>query len=538
MYQASRYPLRVHALTGARSYTTTRSQLGSQLKTGLEGRWDHRESPQVSCNEFRSLSRAAGTSPRATNSKLVNPQLRRYSSRGLASHAPTLQGINPIELSAASDAPAVTIRPPGVLDTNFATEAVLLIGWVLDKPVDAEKVQAAWEALNTAWPILSARLRYDKKTKKWEYHIPTKPCAHGFASLSISDSMDKHYQPSQPSDKIRCTPKPSPLHLFQPRGPRSMKDIVNADRPVCHLHVTTFNDASLLSFSVPHIVCDAGGLAAVARGLESIINGGPPPPPLSSHDPFAAYAQKASEDVPAPPNWRVTSPLETVSVYARGICTELFGAKMENRDIFFPKDEVKRIKAEAMEDIRRDMCAHASQTSSAPLNVFYTTNFRDHFNLPSHFPHNAVAYVATDAIPLSSMAKLPLGNVALNIRKTVATQSEKPAIERWIRWRLVNEGKIQICFDPWRGAWQIATNWREMNLLNIDFSGALPDGELKQSGKLRSQYLWMDGLGPVLRNWIGLIADEPSGGMWMAGTFAKKTWEDPRGFGRFIDTKV
>lgn len=56
-----------------------------------------------------------------------------------------------------------TIRPPGVLDTNFALESIVLVGWVLDQPIDSTKVQEAWNALLTAWPVLAARLCYEKK---------------------------------------------------------------------------------------------------------------------------------------------------------------------------------------------------------------------------------------------------------------------------------------------------------------------------------------------------------------------------------------
>lgn len=167
--------------------------------------------------------------------------------------------------------------------------------------------------------------------------------------------------------------------------------------------------------------------------------------------------------------------------------------------------------------------------------MFYTANIRKHFNLPDRYLHNSVSYIVTDPLPLSSLSTLSLGALALHVRRTVDTQTTKPALERWLRWRLTNVHRPQICWNPWWGEWQIATNWREMRLLDVDFSGALPDEELKVPGaKVKCKYMWMDGLGPVLRNWTGLLADDPSGGLWVAGTFSKETWEDKRGFGRFI----
>ncbi|KAF8884018.1 hypothetical protein BD779DRAFT_1538381 [Infundibulicybe gibba] len=445
---------------------------------------------------------------------------------------------------------STTIRAPGVLDTNFATKSIVLVGWVLDKPIEPEKVEAAWGALNNAWPVLSARLRHNKN--KWEYHIPTSPhTTYSFGRLSLDGSIHEHYEYSSPAKTISCSKKTSPLHLYMPYGPRSMKDIVNCDRAVAHLHVTTFADGSLVGLAIPHVVSDAGGLAAIIHALEGLINGGPPPAPQDSVDPYASYAMSTTQDVPAPPNWRLVNIAETISVYVQAIWTELFGAAMENRDIYFPAEDVKRIKSDAMEDIRKEhgkdtnlwvsssdailafclKCAHVDTYSSAPLNVFYTANIRKLFGLPSTFMHNSVAYIITDTLPLSSIPTISLGALALHIRKTIEVQTTKPAVEKWLRWRLVNEGKLQICFDPWRGKWQITTNWREMDLLKIDYSGGLEKGG---PGEVRCKYLWMDGLGPVLRNWIGLIADEPDGGLWVAGTFSKQTWEDRRGFGKFI----
>lgn len=139
-----------------------------------------------------------------------------------------------------------------------------------------------------------------------------------------------------------------------------MKDIINADRPVTHLHVTTFQDGSLVGLAVPHIVCDAGGVAAITRALEALINGGPPPAPHQTTDPFSSFVMPSNTDVPAPPNWRLTNTLETLSVYAQAIWTMLFGSAMENRDVFFPQADVTRILADAMDDIRRE---HGNDTN-------------------------------------------------------------------------------------------------------------------------------------------------------------------------------
>lgn len=57
------------------------------------------------------------------------------------------------------------VLPVGVLDSKYAN-AIILVGWVLDKPLDAAKMEAAWSTLIEAWPILVARLRQDAKVRE------------------------------------------------------------------------------------------------------------------------------------------------------------------------------------------------------------------------------------------------------------------------------------------------------------------------------------------------------------------------------------
>lgn len=120
-----------------------------------------------------------------------------------------------------------------------------------------------------------------------------------------------------------------------------------------HLHVTVFSDAALIGLSVPHILCDGHGVTAISRTLSAILSGGPPPPPLNHTDPYAPFAINEGQ-VPSPPYWRVLSKLQTIVIYARALWEWLFDNRIENRDVYFPKSEVERLKAEAMDDIHKE----------------------------------------------------------------------------------------------------------------------------------------------------------------------------------------
>jgi len=72
--------------------------------------------------------------------------------------------------------------------------------------------------------------------------------------------------------------------------------------------------------------------------------------------------------------------------------------------------------------------------------------------------------------------------------------------------------------------------------MNIDFTEALPEREAGETSKQRVKcvYLWGNGLQPIpLRNWIGLWADDPSGGIWASAFLPRKIWRKVTGFGQF-----
>ncbi len=122
-----------------------------------------------------------------------------------------------------------------------------------------------------------------------------------------------------------------------------------------HLHVSNFEDGALVGLSTPHILCDGHGVTSIVRALCDIINNKTPPPPLNHEDPFKAYAQdiRGDVDVPAPPHWRVLGKVELTVFYLRELWKGLWEDKIENRDVYFPKEDVLRIKAEAMDDVRK-----------------------------------------------------------------------------------------------------------------------------------------------------------------------------------------
>jgi hypothetical protein len=178
-------------------------------------------------------------------------------------------------------------------------------------------------------------------------------------------------------------------------------------------------------------------------------------------------------------------------------------------------------------------CVHPPTGSQTPLNVLYAANLRRYLAdaVPKPYLHNGACTVVTPTLPLSAISTISLGALAHHVRQTVRSQTEPDAVRKWLSWRLSNAGRMTLFFEP-TGAWNVVTNWRDMKLMEIDFSGALPEGAEK---KVKCVYVWGNSFQPFpVRNCMGLVADDPSGGIWMGGFFTKGVWERKDGFGRFV----
>lgn len=454
------------------------------------------------------------------------------------------------------------IIPTGVFDTSGnEKDSIVVTGWVLDQVLDAQKVENAYKKVVEAWPILSSRLR--EHGKKWVYELPSEFSAstpqYIFKKVEILGPIENTYRYSKATTSITCTIKENLNHLFSEDGPRSVGVYMKNDIPVSMLQLTIFDDASILGLTTPHVLADGHGNKEIMNALtlalrdESI-------PPLHEGDPFQQFVipeEKRDEPTPTPPFWRVFSAWQTVVFMAYLLVDFVRTRDISNRDVFFPKEEVERIKELAMKDLRKehgdnpDVWVSSSDAllaycfkriyppsaSTTPLNILYAANLRRYLThpapLPKPFLHNGALTVVTPTMPISSIHELSLGALAYIFRTTIREQTTPSAIETWLKWRIKNAGRLSLFFEPKGGAWNGVTNWRDMELMKLDFSGALPDHSDKT---VKCVYLFGNSFQSFpVRNFLGLVANDPSGGIWMGGFFSTKlVWEREDGFKEFI----
>ncbi|KAG8788417.1 hypothetical protein FRC15_004392 [Serendipita sp. 397] len=445
----------------------------------------------------------------------------------------------------------------GALDISGPEKDFILVtGWLLDATLDPVKVENAFAKLVDVWPVLSARLR-TKPDGSWEYQIPTEFSAkrpkYIFKSVTKAGNMAQTYPLPTPSKEISShivTHEPH-MDLFAEGGPRSMKDYLKKDIPLIQLQLTNFEDGCILGLTTPHLLCDGHGNKEIGIALSRLMKG-EDVLPLKEGDPLGRYTHN-TEPPKAPSNWKVLGIFQMVVMIACMIWNLISARNVQSRVFYIPASEAKRIKAEAMADLKRERPddkdawvstsdaigafllknTYASCTSQKPLNVVFASNVRNILPdlVPSPYLNNGACAIPTPTMRIADVANKSLGEMAYICRQTIRKWTQPESMEGWLRWRFANAGKPMVFFEP-TGAFNVVTNWREMKLMHIDFSGGLPADAAVEKAHCIYGYAGSFAPWPV-QNMFGILHDDPRGGIWVSGVLPQSAWERPEGFGKF-----
>lgn len=224
------------------------------------------------------------------------------------------------------------------------------------------------------------------QTKAWEYHIPPDGAdACAFRHLVLDDPVASHYNYPKPSPTIRCTVKENPDDLFTDPSRRSVAYLMTADVPICGLQLTSFSDASIIGLSIPHVTSDGHGYKEIMRALSAVL-AKHDVPALELRDPFTPLA--GARNAPATSGWRTYNPLQVMLLVAYFLWHLARHPVSENRDVYFPAPEVKRIKQQAMNDILKldsgDSGEDTLWVSTSDALFAYCLKVR------AHRPHNSI----------------------------------------------------------------------------------------------------------------------------------------------------
>ncbi|KAE8157211.1 hypothetical protein BDV40DRAFT_308887 [Aspergillus tamarii] len=246
-----------------------------------------------------------------------------------------------------------------------------------DDVLDASKLEAALDRLMEIgdWGQLGARLRLND-SGKLEYHIPaeydksTRP-AFGFTTAEYGISINEHQLgarlPKSGQDQSVLSPSCAefaPL-VRHSDSPRELADWIYSDRPQLHVHVTVFQDATLLTVSYLHTLFDAVARTNFFKAWIAVLDGREEEVP-----PFVPFDQDPLCDLGK------DVPRESYTHFGRlvaGLSLVLFGLRYLFELFWFRKEEEHpiRVPGHCVERMRetaqQELAAATEEGAEAPF---------------------------------------------------------------------------------------------------------------------------------------------------------------------------
>ncbi|CAN8106396.1 unnamed protein product [Discula destructiva] len=266
----------------------------------------------------------------------------------------------------------------------------IIIGWTLrfDDVLDADKLNIALSRLLEIgdWRKLGGRLR-QREDGQLEIHVPaeftTKRPAVRYSHESLDVDISSHPLASQLPSPTAGGSIQAGSDLFEELAapedaPRCLEDFLTRDVSQFGLHVISFTDATLVSLTFPHTMCDLLGLQAIVDNWVKVLSGREDEvvPLLGVHDdPLLGVGKGLVHESEEP--WALKGQILSGWGWVRFIFTMIWDAirlgQSQQHMIYLPASSLQRLRESAMADL-----AAVSPSVNAhdwhPQNVFLTDN--------------------------------------------------------------------------------------------------------------------------------------------------------------------
>jgi hypothetical protein len=340
-------------------------------------------------------------------------------------------------------------------------------------------------------------------------------------------------------------------------SPKSVTGFLWKKNPFIHLHVVTFDDATLVSLLWPHVMCDCIGWAIILRSWAAIVAGRGHNVPK-----FNGYYRDAMERLgktPQPKKSVLETRLATLAgVKAKGgrIIQSLSFVphKMESRIFCLPAEFLQKTYGAAVSAVPHDfhlseddvITAWATQilckrmpTSSRAMAICKFFDSRP--LLPEVFSKHGV-YVQNASFPYvarmtaASICSNPISNVAKEVRLAFHEQARRDQLlslaELMRKDHIANKIPLLARLDAHP---VIFINWNKANIWStVDFTAAtLPSGEAEDNGdtispevRARPVYFHSDLVGEhdlSQHEVFAMYGKDPKGNFWMSASLRRES---------------
>ncbi|KAM0241439.1 hypothetical protein ACHAP5_007636 [Fusarium lateritium] len=403
------------------------------------------------------------------------------------------------------------VYPLHMLD-NTKNLRGIVITWTLrfDDVLDADELHDALSRLLDSgdWRKLGGRLRLNEKGAL-EIHVPNpftpdRPAvaySHEKLNMDIDDHELGRLLPKV-TDKLSIQPGPEFFKAFatRPDAPQTLSDFIYSDVPLLSLHITTFNDATLVGLSWPHALMDVMGQQALLRAWSSVLSGREMdvPPILDAREDVLRTAVNMSD--PEERFEMAEQQLKGTGLISFGLryaWDVMSGPAAQSKMIYMPATALSALRSQAEADLSKTagdvpflsdndiLTAWAarivglSQPQPRPVTALYVVNAR--FRLSSLSRAEGV-FIQNMAVPgftvlSSNEATGPLGPIALANRQQLrsqATENQVKALVRELQKVTAGSDPNLLC-GPSDAVLMPLTNWERADIFgNVDFSTANP----------------------------------------------------------------
>ncbi|EUC39597.1 hypothetical protein COCMIDRAFT_41901 [Bipolaris oryzae ATCC 44560] len=402
--------------------------------------------------------------------------------------------------------PTDQVIPFHALDDGYVNRNVVMeASYRFDDVLDVDRLRLALRRLmqRDGWRKLGARIRQNKQ-KKLEYHIP---CEYDdkrppflWLHETFEQSIAEHPKASQlprasHTPQIHEDPHLMQSFLHHSGRPKKLADWLNSDCPPLSFKILSFQDATILSFSWPHCVFDGVGRAAFVHAWLAELNGLAIPEFVGfDHDPMSPLIGEVPGD-----RYVLRSQLLAGSrlffFVLRTIFDLILQPKSEPRILQIPDRFLQKLRQEALEDLSNEykgddvvfvsngdvllawwarvVLSSQNLAVSRPVAIGTALNLRKALerDLPSgDFIGNAVSTAFT-LLTVHELATLPLGSIALRIRRAIQQQRTTEQVKAQLT--LMDSYGRQPLAGPWNMLPLVLSQSNSLGFFDLDFSHAV-----------------------------------------------------------------
>ncbi|KAH7102357.1 hypothetical protein BKA62DRAFT_769789 [Auriculariales sp. MPI-PUGE-AT-0066] len=402
-------------------------------------------------------------------------------------------------------------------------------GLFIPARLDAERLKlAAFTTVEKKLSKAGARLAY--RNGIYEYHVP-------------KSFIGKVQLPPKVGNDLASSPFVSPFPedavkaLFKTATtPQTTADFLVPNTPMVHIHVSVFEDVTLIGFTAPHMLFDGSGASTFLSTWTAALNGTLEEVPEAPRT-FAPFddlvesvggrevcaARRGPSGQPVR-GWDAFHAVGLIRFMVTSLKRAFFEGKEDPKLVYIPLEWLAARKDECMQELKARgsdewvgsndvlmayICKmmYVNRTDASLVSMIVPFNLRPVLaDIFKHtYLHNALVTLKLPAVSAKVLGSQPLVDTALLL--SILPRSS-PVI-------IPNPPNVELAS---------ISNWRSMAMNELDFSGALPDGISTQA---RPEFIFPYCTeSPILPlRGSGAVFSEDKHGLWLGLTLGRGVWD-------------